>query len=745
MFSEDIDENVFLEQIYSEVNQEIQINQKQKKQKSSLKNSEEENFQTNFTPFISAIDSSLPEISSLRKNTIQEIQILEQDVMKLTLDYEHAISQFKQNLSGIFSNLNSFEEHVGLVGKQITSIGKVLQTAERQRERAIKARKILEYFLKFDDPQEKNPESNLQKEPIEEAARIITELYKISQDIRIDPKTKEKIEEEQKKQKEKIVQYFKEASEKRNFQEMKKQFHIMLLFDDNQTCIQEYIRSRKNIYQGRERQIQIASLDIDETQKIQTAKRVLEKFYSKLLTDLRKEKQVIKQVFPFPSKVMRILIKEIFKRISSYITELLPKNIQDDLGLYLKLQFTVYQSILKFEKDLDEFEIGDSDVFQLVQDIFRDYKLRYLDLELQELERIFIEEKIKNIQVNNLISQKIKQTSSSRFKFFKNLGEKKSHGKKESSKKTPKEIPNNFNSQTQANPSKEQIHTPLNLALLFFQETSQAIERAKILSPDFSVIENIRKIYSAMTGHLSEYLEKLINYGLSNISTDASAKKINALITHHKHVDLMEFPDLDFLDVVKTITQITHLFERFSSIYVISELMESRNDQTMAIADKSKLVNVLESKISSGIHQLMFRVIDRIKAILSLQKKSDFLIKQDKGTPVKATLIGKNSVIFLSNFGIKWKNILLHHFEKFKYNTQGGLQLLQDVLFYSECVTKFGIKAVEEEFVVLREMANIFVVSPSNLKNIKKEIRLENDQIMRLFHCREDFRSLKFD
>lgn len=109
-------------------------------------------------------------------------------------------------------------------------------------------------------------------------------------------------------------------------------------------------------------------------------------------------------------------------------------------------------------------------------------------------------------------------------------------------------------------------------------------------------------------------------------------------------------------------------------------------------------------------------------------------------------LDGKNLENFLLEVGIQFYSILLDSLKRFVISMNGGLILTKDIAKYQETVSMFKIPALNDRFEVLRQISNLYIVKPENLKTLLDEgvfLRMDSRVIHQFVANRADYKTAK--
>lgn len=78
----------------------------------------------------------------------------------------------------------------------------------------------------------------------------------------------------------------------------------------------------------------------------------------------------------------------------------------------------------------------------------------------------------------------------------------------------------------------------------------------------------------------------------------------------------------------------------------------------------------------------------------------------------------------LRELGLRFYQVLLDHVKHCTVNTLGGMLLTRDLSEYEDCIRMFNDLHVTEIFVTMRELTQVTIVRPENLRTITEEGRL---------------------
>ena len=158
-------------------------------------------------------------------------------------------------------------------------------------------------------------------------------------------------------------------------------------------------------------------------------------------------------------------------------------------------------------------------------------------------------------------------------------------------------------------------------------------------------------------------------------------------------------------------------------------------------------------------------ILGWIESVLSKQRKSDYNLKEGllENTVSTSTcnqiteflrvvideafdaLDEQNRDAYFLEIGTSLCKLLLDHIKRFSYSYSGGLVLSTDVTRFHELVIQFRVESLNEYFSALKELCNLYIVKPENLKTVIQEGylgRMELSVLHSYLSLREDWRKL---
>ncbi|KAH9273107.1 hypothetical protein BASA83_004684 [Batrachochytrium salamandrivorans] len=260
-----------------------------------------------------------------------------------------------------------------------------------------------------------------------------------------------------------------------------------------------------------------------------------------------------------------------------------------------------------------------------------------------------------------------------------------------------------------------------------FAAYSQCLRRCKELSQ----IENLPLCASLLFKLLIKEL------GSSAMLAGIDVELDILLSTDHKAE-----PDIGQLKVVRTINRILQILHGQFQAQLFPLLASAPTLCREIVTIKNDFFSAVEQRLNSILQRKIVVVISWLEVLLLRQKKGDFKPRDDivavntlstmtciqviefiqlVRDEAKESLNGDNLEAYLTEIGTSLHGLLLDHFKKFPVSYAGGLVLTKDLSKYHEIIMTFKITLLEERFDMIKELGNIFIVKPENLKSVINE------------------------
>lgn len=529
----------------------------------------------------------------------------------------------------------------------------------------------------------------------------------------------------------------------------------------------------------------------------------------KIATIIKDEAKVVKRVFDDKAAyVMQLFIQRVFAdKLEPKLNVILETSLTISNLAYVRTLHALYTLLSEYTKDLTEYfqalEMNTSSVLVTnLESLYSDYfakflfdRSKYFDIEKASLESViweqtspFIVNHERDVRSKNLlyklrarlennnagidISSRETGSKLSRSKLSQINDFFKSHLDRELLKRTA-----SFKENTPEwlrHGSNKKIGTEKVLSNSFNTNLDHNIS----IDADFSiehvdimlkcVVEATARIMELVPNKASSFTYEVIEImGLGIIGSYVE----NGLEVAFNMLNKMEVTketqlDLSFLQYISTSTKILGLI----SIAVKAVFLPLLNNFPEAKIDIIELANTHVKRTELLVNILLESLIEiylvRFTSSLAKQKKKDFtpktqeLLDQDtlpateivsdlQSLHAQASLylVGDNLKSVLTRIGMDLYQLLVNHYSKFQVSSTGGIVVTKDIIGFLNVVEEWGIPAVTESFMTLRELANLFTVQPDLLDSLTKEGHLTgiNRTIISTYIAnREDFGREKF-
>lgn len=112
---------------------------------------------------------------------------------------------------------------------------------------------------------------------------------------------------------------------------------------------------------------------------------------------------------------------------------------------------------------------------------------------------------------------------------------------------------------------------------------------------------------------------------------------------------------------------------------------------------------------------------------------------------IDQNLEGANHEVYLTELGTSLYCSVADQMKKYPVNNGGGLIWTTDITKYHSLISQFNIDALYEQFGCLKELANLFIVKPENLKSVISQgfvARVDLRNIRPYLELRQDWKKL---
>ena len=219
----------------------------------------------------------------------------------------------------------------------------------------------------------------------------------------------------------------------------------------------------------------------------------------------------------------------------------------------------------------------------------------------------------------------------------------------------------------------------------------------------------------------------------------------------------------ELCNLIEFSVQATQLLNKSIAETLFPELETDVHAQNNSKRTLSSYNAELESAINKSLDACLDSIIADLGAALKDQKRMDYNPKGSQKSndgspsapfaalvetvrrrvlPLQRSLVGSNKIGVLTSVGARLYVLLIQHLKRFVISMGGGLLLLNDMVAVRMLVQEWRIPAVSNLFDRLRDLVNLFVVSPDALPSMLEAPpfnKMKHGEVMLLVKQRADF------
>ncbi|KAF9582414.1 Exocyst complex component 5 [Lunasporangiospora selenospora] len=736
-------------------------------------------------PFIRTFENSLDELEKLSNKMQKHTIELERETQKEELAFKKQVKELGNGFEGVQTTLESLESRISEVGSTAIRIGEKLETADKQRARAVLSKKLMEYFMQFNEGRCPALESLVTQQGHEgqiEAARILRQLAVLAKEVDL-PDTqvaREGIEKFREQFETDMLSSFDKAYRHADPKVMAHCAKALLEFNGGHSCVQIYV-NQHDFFMLHSKVNESTPLEgpsqenlTDPVAEIPPIDAGLIKLYDDIRSTVEQEAEIISMVFPNPAAVFQVFIQRVFgQSILQFIETLLERAQAKSTLAYLRTLHSIHEHTIILVEDLKKCEetlklginanIKGSNVSmttpplsqtldRCLDDLFVPYLEgnRYLEKELNSLCEIY------DSKLEKFTAYQLQRRGGNKFRAI--ITRTFNQMLDSSNKSIMPVVQENF--ATVKNPEKYQnmqvaddsgaLLMPLVIAMLKIH--AESVVRSAGLLPVSGRPKNTAILFQLLTDYIGmRYIDAALDSAIEDLSA------------HDPKLP----PDLGPVKRIKLVNGIIHLLQMHFQTTILPLTVPSPQVYRDTVLQKNKLMANVESKVNTTIQKEIDVILTWLETCLGRQRRSDFKPKDDEVElmatkpcmdccvflkkmyeTVRNCFDGKNIEMFLMEIGISFYGMLLEHFKKFSISPVGSVLLSQDIAKYQEAVKVWNISSLNERFEMLRELGKVFMVKPENLPSTLNEGYLAQVDIKTLqpyLQMRVDFKTSKID
>ncbi|KAI6214496.1 hypothetical protein M3Y94_00275400 [Aphelenchoides besseyi] len=559
------------------------------------------------------------------------------------------------------------------ISAKVVHLGDQLDSVHAPRARAFEALQLMKHFDEFFADQPLSSPIFTEPDRLLESAEMIQKLASISQELVRDSfhSVQQRIARKYEEIEELLVKEFERTVDRKRLHEIAR---ILADFKCFTRCVDSFV------------------------ERAQTGAFRSGNVFEDVQHVCEKTKTLIDEIFPNPHQVMNKLILNVFYGKLRDTVNAKLQDTENEPEQYLISLNDLYSKTLKLGAILKVYQSESDPAFvsTLINSIFDSYRSTYPQME------------------ENFIRQ---QCTAILDRFYDSKGHKKRQIYSGSIHELKRDVQarlltvENYGGETFLS---EEV------AINILQEFKNAFARCNLLCRKQQVVAMNQSIFDLLLKHLyNDHVDYAIDLALSGISLAEPKTE----------------PPTNFFAIVQQTTAITHLFMKQFDDLIFAVVKDTAVEESVINKRDGTLRNV-ENQINLGLERQINAFVGYVRYLLNTeQKKSDFKPEDEsRGIITMSTacssvvryvtrmhdrirdnIDGGNLKAVLTEFGLRFYNVIINHIKNYNYNIAGTMLLVCDVNEYRKCVADWGIAEVRRNFEALHALVNLMVVVPENL------------------------------
>ncbi|KAI8911500.1 exocyst complex component Sec10-like protein [Gorgonomyces haynaldii] len=736
-------------------------------------------------PFIRTFESLTEELLRLKRKLQSKIEDQEDQQQALENASKSKIKDFGDMLDSVNREFESLDSRLTEVGNTAIRIGEQLETIDKHRTKAAEAKDVIQYFSEFNQGsfQRLDTLRRSSRDGEYKAAIIARRLNAIAKEVDV-PGTenaRSNIEKYCENLEKSLLEAFDTAYSQGDIDTMNHVATTLIDFNGGNSVIQAYVAQHAffiNLLKIAQQEQEAFSENMRTKENTRDG---LMRLYDEIKQAVTNEWDAIYRIFPNPLSVMQVFLQRIFAQSIQNFLEIILQQVPQDRKLdFLESLEIAHSETFKLVSDLHKFDetkvtsdMGSSSLTLIINRSFEDLFVPYIDGDRYiSTEREWMQE---NFQI---CLEPFNAFLQYRQKALKKFG--KSAQLSSPLKTTPPAgnvmMASMFNTlQTTMNTVSQmsaelsnQLNAPVTpisnpmdpdangcptfqTASKMIEYNAMSINRAKQLSHPQDQPTDICRLFKDLIEHLgNQYLEIALDNTIEDLG----------------HQDAKAEPHFDHLIVAKIVNQTIQLIQVHFRAAVLPHLLNSPTIYREIVNYKNDFLSRVEIKLNTILSTDLSNVKNWLEGLLGKLKKTDFKPKDESVilnttcTPTcekvcqflvhikeaaDSALEGRNHDIYLTEVGTSLFTMLADQMKRYPVNYAGGCQWTTDLSKYHEAIAHFNVETLNEEFDILKELGNLFIVKPENLKAVIREghlARLEFEVLQPYLVLRPDWSKL---
>lgn len=654
------------------------------------------------------LSSHIEQLKILDEKLEKKANKLEQELKDDAKQYADRLVKLQSQHQDAFDCFKELDDKINMVAAKVVYLGEQLEGTNQPRAHAEEALNLMRHFQYF---QEENSEelAKIYSDPknLAKAADIIRKLKMVASELSDEKfkNVKDNINLRYGDIEHTLVAKFQDATNSKNKSEMKKYADVLSNFQGYQKCINEFVHASLK---------QITRIKGDG-------------IFDQVVEQCQKVDELSSDVFSHSEQVVQKFLQDVYEeKLMNYVNYRMGQHEYRDP--FLNEAYELKNKIKAMNKQILECgltckaKISETYLTKLEKMLFLDHVEEYVENETESLK-----------QSCHMALEK----------FYEDVN----HERKESTKEEfeYEEFERSMFSKltmgmNTIDPGEAKILLGESVATNILQDTKTALTRCKILSLQQSRAENATQIFNVLLKKLGQqHIVYALDICLAGLPTgrDLDTPKSE--------------PNLQFLSIIQEVNTIWHLAEKQFNDDLLP-LITSTPSHARCLDLKNKVKYQMESKCCEVIDRAISLAIGWIRQTLKTkQRAADFsdqnaemAFGQGGGSASRASrdvckyisstieiirdmLDGDNLTAVLCELGTRFHKVIREHLESLKdIGMMGGLLLVCDINAYLEVTKNFEVQLVYQLFDVLKQLCNLLMSPPENIRQVCTSEQLAN-------------------
>ena len=535
-----------------------------------------------------------------------------------------------------------------------------------------------------------------------------------------------------------LILGFDKFSRHKNFARMRECSRCLLLFQGGARLTSHYLASRPLFLETNPKTLEeeasaAASSDSGGPKATKQLMDLLGRWYKHGLESVKKERQVINEVFPNADRITNELVRRLFEQnVQSYLAAVLApsraaataaRRTAEDIRGFLRVAAAAYEKTRELAAGLQTIGCGGIDVEARMGELFSEHLDSYPEVEFELLEALYASLRAKH-------QGKV-------------LG--------------------------------------CEMVVECFEVAKESIARCQLLSLEQDRADSVQKMFSSDSSRYASphsLVDVVYQYMIGGLQSamDSSEKACSSLSSF----SLMGDQDAEALHKKVVGTSLGEVFAVVGTLSkCVSNLEQGLREDVLdaispeALRDKCEdylvsFIGLLEGTVAQALSMSVSNCLQVLARVLKArQKRADFSPQDDdfgmgamgKATPACIVAVGciravhklcldelgePNAAPFMTELGYSIMPALRNHFGSFAYNPQGALRLKRDLAEYAEAFKSVGAPGVSRQYDDLSEQANLLVVMPESIPDlVEEDLKISPSEVLFWMKLRADHKTAR--